>query len=137
MLIFSTSFVAEKINMVKGRLLPPSGFRGLFGDLGPLFGRHACCSRPAAHAPQRHRGGVLAVLGRDALDLAGRNLGNHDGVADGIGGTLLAFGTSGHSDLLDSAAASRHKREDRLKPVVCNYACMMRSLDGATFGLLK
>ena len=48
-------------------------------------------ARLAAHAPQRHSGGVLAVLGGDVFHLTGGDLG---GVAAGVGGALFAFWTS-------------------------------------------
>jgi hypothetical protein len=46
--------------------------RLLFGDLFPLAGRHPSRPRLAAHAPERHGGGVLAGLRGYVLDLAGR-----------------------------------------------------------------
>jgi hypothetical protein len=42
--------------------------------------------------------GVLAVLGCRVLNLAGSNPHAMDGVADYIGGALLAFRASGHQD---------------------------------------
>jgi len=41
------------------------------------------------------RSGVLAVLRGSSISLVG-DLGDHDGVADGVGGALLAFRASGH-----------------------------------------
>lgn len=98
MLISSTSFVDEEINMVKGNLFSPPGFRRFLRDLGSLLSRKAFRARIAAHPAQCHGGGVLAVVGGHVVDLAGGNSGDHHGVPDGIGGTLLAFRASGHSN---------------------------------------
>jgi hypothetical protein len=48
-------------------------------------------------------GGVLAVLGGEVFDLAGGDLGDHDGVAAGVGAALFVFWTS--SRLLKNSAA--------------------------------
>ena len=50
---------------------------------------HPRCSRISTQPPKRHSRGVLAVLSGNILNLAGGNLGDHNGVADGIGGTLF------------------------------------------------
>jgi hypothetical protein len=42
-------------------------------------------------APERHGGGVLAVIRGDVLNLASGDLGDHDGVVDGVNGALFAF----------------------------------------------
>jgi hypothetical protein len=75
-------------------LLFPSAFcGGLLCDLFAPLSCHARRPRLAAHAPQRHGGGVLlAVLGGDGFDLADGDLG---GVAAGVGAVLFAFWTSG------------------------------------------
>jgi hypothetical protein len=51
--------------------------------------------RLSAHAPQRHGGGVLAVLGSDILDLACRDLRDHNRVTGSVGWSLFAFGPLG------------------------------------------
>ena len=73
MLIFSASFVAEKINMVKPDLLPPPEFRSLLGDFLAPLGRHALRALLSTHPPHSHGGGLLAVLRGDVLDLAEPN----------------------------------------------------------------
>src|ERR1700738_1882834 len=53
--------------------------------------------RLPAHAPQRHGGGVLAVLdNRRILNLSGGNPADYDGGADYVGGSLLALRASWH-----------------------------------------
>src|ERR1700741_5110684 len=83
--------VGEFIARFDSGLFAPSGFCSLAGNFLPSLGRHAFGPRLAAHAAQRHGGGVLAVLGGDVLDLACGDSGDHDGVADGVGRALLAF----------------------------------------------
>src|SRR5439155_26928559 len=53
-------------------------------------------SRLSAHAAQRHGGGVLAVVRGKVVNLAGRDLADHDGGPDHVGGALFAFRSSGH-----------------------------------------
>ena len=92
MLIFSTSFVDKKINMVKTNLLAPPGFCGLFGYLGPFLGRHPGGPSLTAHAPQRHGCGVLAVLGGGSFAyLACGDPTDHNGGTDYVGGAPFAF----------------------------------------------
>src|SRR5258708_1744793 len=76
------------------QLTPRTLFSGLLGNLRPLLCREAFGPRLAAHAPQRHGGGVLAIIRGDVLDLAGRDPADQDGVADGVGGTLFPLGAS-------------------------------------------
>ena len=80
------------------RSLSPSLLGCLLGNIFSHLSRHSRCPRFATHAPQRHGGGVLAVLGGQVLDLAGGDTGDHDGIADGVGGPLLAFRASGHCE---------------------------------------
>ena len=54
-------------------LLPPF-FAAAFLAIRPLFGRHPGRARLAAHAPQRHGGGILAILCRHVFNLASRDL---------------------------------------------------------------
>jgi len=44
----------------------------------------------------RPSGGVLAVIRGKVVNLAGRNLADHDGGPDHVGGALFAFRSSGH-----------------------------------------
>src|SRR5947207_14128305 len=74
----------------------PARSCGLLRNLFPLPGRHPRRPSLPAHAPQRHSGGILAVIRGNVLNLAGRDLGDHDGSADGIGGALLTLGASWH-----------------------------------------
>lgn len=76
--------------------LRPASSGGFLGYLFPFLGCHPGRPRLAAHTPQRHGGGVLAVLGGDVLNLTGGDLGDHDGVADSVGWPLFAFRASGH-----------------------------------------
>jgi len=90
----------------------------LFGRLlsyfFPLLGRHPRSPRLAAHAPQRHGGGVLAVIRGQVVNLAGRDLGDHDGVADVVGWPLLAFRASGQLNLLPSSFL--YETAERMSP---------------------
>jgi hypothetical protein len=70
--------------------------RGLLGNLRPFLGRHPGSPRLTAHTPQRHGGGVLAVIRSQVLNLASGYPADHDGVADGVGGTFFAFRASWH-----------------------------------------
>src|SRR6266498_506647 len=75
------------------RLCRPSG------NLLPPLGGHGFGSRLSALAPECHGSRVLALVlgGRQVIgDLVGRDPHEVDGVADHVGGTALAFGTSGH-----------------------------------------
>src|SRR6516165_2367973 len=58
------------------------------GNLFPPLGGHTFGSRLSALAPECHGSRVLALLGGAPHDV--------DGVADHVGRTALAFGTSGH-----------------------------------------
>src|SRR6516162_6208885 len=58
------------------------------GNLFPPLGGHTFGSRLSALAPECHGSRVLALLGSAPHDV--------DGVADHVGRTALAFGTSGH-----------------------------------------
>src|ERR1700682_3153184 len=86
----------------------PSASRRLLSDLGPLLGRHPGRPRFPAHAPQRDRSGVLPVLGGDVLNLAGRDLADHDGSADDVGGALLAFRASWHYVWFPDMLCAKH-----------------------------
>src|SRR4030081_2382263 len=69
---------SRKRRSAHGVLAPPPflcGFPGYF--LAPL-GAHSLGSRLAAHAAQGNGSGVLAIVGSHVLDLASRNLGDHD-----------------------------------------------------------
>src|ERR1700732_2091512 len=78
-------------------LFLPTTCGGLLGNLFPPLGAHAFRPGLPAHAPKRHGGGVLAVLGRSWFaDFPRRYLADHDGSADHAGGALLAFRTTGH-----------------------------------------
>ncbi len=48
--------------------------------------------------PMHHGGGVVAVIRGQVVNLASRDLADHDGGTDYVGEALLAFRTSGHSD---------------------------------------
>ena len=66
----------------------PTGLCRRSGNLFPPLGGHTFGSRLSALAPECHGSRVLALLGRAPHDV--------DGVADHLGRTVLAFGTSGH-----------------------------------------
>ena len=53
--------------------------------------------RFATHTAQRDRCRVLTVISSRVLNLASRNLGDHDGAGVYVGGAALAFWSSGHS----------------------------------------
>ena len=78
----------------------PSFLGGILGYFPAPFGAHACCPRLPAHAPQRHSGGVFAVLGDNVVEFAGRDLADHDGALVHVGGALFAFRASWHPDSL-------------------------------------
>lgn len=78
------------------KLTRPTRFRGLPCDFRPPPLADACCSRLSTHAPERYRGGVLAVVRDHVLDLPRRDLGDHDGAGVHVGGAFLAFWSSGH-----------------------------------------
>src|SRR4051812_37868892 len=89
MLIFSTSFVAEKINTVKAILLPQRHFA-----VFPAISVRRLAVMPSARGfppmcPRSQRGDVLAALGGDVLNLAGSNPHDIDSVSDRVGGALL------------------------------------------------
>jgi hypothetical protein len=79
-----------------GLAFPPA-FRGVAGNLFALLGGHSSRPRLTAHTPQRHGGGVLAVIRHLVLDLAGGDSRDHDGALVGVGGALFAFRSSWHS----------------------------------------
>jgi hypothetical protein len=63
----------------------------------PLGGR-TFSPRPPAHAPQRHGGGILAVIGGHVLDLTSRNPGDKDSVTVYVRVALFAFWAMWHID---------------------------------------
>ena len=72
---------------------PEAGFAC---NVFPLFRAHTLGAGFPAHAPQRHGGGVLAVIRHLVLDLAGRDPADHSGALIGVGGAFLAFWSTGH-----------------------------------------
>ncbi len=94
---FYDLLVGQENRHCRGYLLLPPAFCRFFCNFLAALGAQSLGPRLAAHAPQRHGGGVLAVLGGDILDLAGRDLGDQDGVADGVAGRLSPLGPLGMS----------------------------------------
>src|SRR5260370_41854426 len=79
------------------RLVAPPLRGRLLGDPRPLLGRHPLRPRLPAHAPQRHGGGVLALIRGQVVNLASRDLADHDGGSDYVSGSFLALRSSGHA----------------------------------------
>jgi hypothetical protein len=73
----------------------PAALGGLPSNFLSPLRRHAFRPRLPAHAAQRDGSGVLAVLRSDVLNLAGRDLGDPDDVADSVGGAFFALGPRG------------------------------------------
>src|SRR4029079_1429125 len=66
-------------------------------NLRLAFGAQNLSPRRAAAPSERLRSLVLAVVGAEVLDFLPRgDLGHTDGVADHVGGALLAFRSLGH-----------------------------------------
>ena len=84
------------------------------GNLFPPLGGHTFGSRLSALAPECHGSRVLALLGRAPHDV--------DGVADHVGRTALAFGTSGHilypCALLSAKHINRGQKPGCVMPIV-------------------
>src|SRR4029079_11670229 len=79
------------------RFLPAFGCSGPRYLLAPTLAKRGGASF-AAPSPQALRSLVLAVVGREVLFLLpGQDAHDLDGVADHVGGALLAFGSLGHS----------------------------------------
>jgi hypothetical protein len=57
---------------------------------------HAGGARLPTHPAERDRSSVLAVVRAHALDLAGRDPHDVDGIADHVSGAALASGTLSH-----------------------------------------
>src|SRR5262245_56267318 len=81
MFIFPSSFVEEKMNTVKWLFSSPSCLGCLFGNFLAFLRREFLSPRLPAHAPERHGGGVFAVVRGHVLDLPRRDLGDHDGAS--------------------------------------------------------
>jgi hypothetical protein len=72
-------------------LFAPPGFCRLLGDLFPLPRGHAGGARLPTHPAERDRSSVLAVVRAHALDLAGRDPHDVDGIADHVSAIAPRF----------------------------------------------
>src|SRR5271166_395710 len=117
--ISSTSFWRRSVWRGETRLprlssaLPlPSLFCRFLRNVRAPLGRHPCRSGRAAFLAERLRRQVLAVVRAVVLRLlARRNAHDFDGVADDIGGTLLAFRAGGHFRPIAGYVAANYHRE--------------------------
>src|SRR5271170_4481039 len=78
-------------------LFSPTLSRRSLRDLRPPLRRYLRRPRSAAFLAERLGGRVFAVIRRRIVNLAGRDLGDHDGAGVYVGGAALAFRSAGHS----------------------------------------
>ena len=90
------------------RSLFPSSLSRLLRDLRPFLGRHTCRPRLAAHAPQRHGGGILAVIRGQILDLATGEI-EDTTTDDGKNAAAVALGRMGGKARAEGMTAKRRK----------------------------